>query len=123
MLAAVYGHQPAVPEGANPQQDLSYWARECFKYCEVHPLPFGNNIGGSAYEHFDSIFSGNLGEMVEVLLWLLPLNFTKPDSESGQHQDGDHTQAQPEAGIQASGTLPSIKRYKPPAKSPTETST
>ena len=106
MLAAVYGHQPQVAGDSDPSKDLSHWARECFKYCTVDPLPFGKDLKGSAYEHFDELFSGDLGELVEVLLWLLPANFTKPSISEGA-QNGSDTQEVGESAP-ASSTLPPI---------------
>ena len=90
MLARIYGYHPPVADGSDASKDLSFWARECFKYCSVSPLPWGVDLPGSAHEHFDQLFSGNLGEMVEVLMWLLPANFTTP-STSIPSQNGEST--------------------------------
>lgn len=119
MLAAVYGHSPTVAPDKDSAKDLSYWIRECFKHATVDPLPFGTKIKGSAYEHFEILFSGDLGGMVQVLMWLLPSNFTKPDS-SNLSPSGDDTQSS-EAPTAASSHPMSIRVSSSPVKPQTET--
>ncbi len=121
MLAAVYGHSPVVASDKDSAKDLSYWIRECFKHTTVDPLPFGVNVKGSAYDHFDTLFSGDLNGVVEVLKWLLPANFTKPPS-SPPSPDGEDIPSS-EDPTKASSPQVSIRVSSSPAKPPPETST
>ena len=120
MLAAIYGY--SAPAGSNGDgRPLSYWVRESMRYTTVDPLPFGVDIKGSAYEHFDEVFSGDLDGVVEVMKWLLSVNFTKPSS-SNQSPDGEGTPSS-EAPTEGSSRRPSIRVSSSPAKTPPETST
>jgi len=71
LLASVYRYA----------SDESHTAiHDAFKYCTVHPLPFGKAMAGSAYEHYDALYSGNYGELVDAMIWILVENFKQPSA-------------------------------------------
>lgn len=121
LLASIYGHQPELAADREPSKDLSFWIREALRYTMVDPLPFGVDARGSAYEHFDEIFSGNMGELIEVLMFVLPANFTT-HSSSSPSPSGDDT-PKPEEDTQGSSPKVSIKRRSSSSKTATATST
>lgn len=83
LLASVYSY---ADEGTHSA------IRDAFKYCTVHPLPFGKDMSGSAHEHFGALYSGNYTELVEAMIWILVENFKQPsDSKPSASPPGDDT--------------------------------
>ena len=85
--------------------------RNAFKYCTVHPLPFGVEMQGNAHEHFGALYSGNYPEMVEAMIWILVENFKRPsESPAVSPSNGDgipssegHTgESSPKVSVRAS---------------------